>query len=171
MELAVQLFHAPGWTSMRTILFICTGNTCRSPMAEAIARTVLDRPGFRNANVFVASAGIAGRDGCRTSPEAIAALARRGIEYEGRATMLSAEMIRKADVVFCMTRSHIEAAKALVPGEPEHQAKIMPLDAARDIEDPIGMSPDAYDQIADHLTEILPRRLRQVLMPKEVSGG
>ena len=79
---------------MHTILFVCTGNTCRSPMAEAIARSVLD-----DSEIFVASAGVAAMDGAPTSEETLRALEAIGIEYEGRSTPLSADMIRKADLV------------------------------------------------------------------------
>ena len=72
-----------------TILFVCTGNTCRSPMAEAIARSLLD-----DSDVFVASAGVAAMDGAPTSPETVRALASMDIEFQGHSTPLSPEMIR-----------------------------------------------------------------------------
>ena len=66
---------------MRVILFVCSGNTCRSPMAEAIAQHLLDNGllGVRD-DVFVASAGASAPDGLRPTAQSIAALAERGIE-------------------------------------------------------------------------------------------
>jgi protein-tyrosine phosphatase len=133
-------------------------------MAEGIARQLLESgkvPGH-GGEVFVASAGLAAWDGSPVSAEALDAMRRRGIRFDGHSKRLTAEMIRKATLVLGMTRSHVVGARALVAGE-AHQDKVHALDPAGDLEDPIGMGQNAYDSLATRLERVLPDRLSSLL--------
>lgn len=149
---------------MRTILFICTGNTCRSPMAEAIARHQLDKGLLgEKPDIFVASAGIQATDGALPTAETITTLRGMKIEYSGRSKRLTGQMIRKADLVFCMTVSQQAAVAELVAQTPAESDKILLLDPHNDIEDPIGMGQKAYDSLGRILTKLVPQRLKETL--------
>lgn len=94
------------------ILFVCTGNTCRSPLAEAIARAELQRRGWTN--VAVASAGLAARIGDRASREAVVVAERHGADLAGhRSRPLTAELAAWADLILGMSPSHLDGVDAL----------------------------------------------------------
>ena len=105
------------------ILFLCTGNTCRSPMAEVLCRAKIARRGLP---IEVKSAGLAAWDGSPASPFAIEAAAQRGLGLTAhRSTALTQELCAWADRIAVMSEGHraallaasVEASKITVLGE------------------------------------------------------
>jgi protein-tyrosine phosphatase len=101
---------------MASILVVCTGNVCRSPIAEALVRAALEaRLGERA--LAVASAGTAGWEGSGAMPESVAAAAERGVDISDHsARRLVAEHVRQASLVIGMAAEHRDAVAASVPG-------------------------------------------------------
>ncbi len=132
----------------------------RSAMAEAIARGLRggrepDGTAFR-----VLSAGVSATLGSPAASEAVETMRELGLDLRAhRSSPLTREMVERAEVVFCMTPAHAQAARALAPGS---ESNIVTLDPDGGVPDPIGMGVEVYRQTAGRLTELIRARLEEL---------
>jgi protein-tyrosine-phosphatase len=149
----------------RLFLFVCSGNTCRSPMAAAIAnaeivtRLRLPISALKTVNVRALSAGVSARIGEPLTAEAQEALESLSVPVEPHAARnLTPQLAQQAEMIFCMTSAHRDAVIKMLPGDADVAAKTYCLDAQADIADPIGKGMDAYLSCARQIHDLV--RLR-----------
>ncbi|MAB80712.1 MAG: threonylcarbamoyl-AMP synthase [Planctomycetes bacterium] len=148
--------------------FCCTGNTCRSPMAEGLALGLLaDRLGVAEGDsreriaafgFELTSFGTCATRGAPVSGHTLEILARKGIDLSNHlSTPATAELTAELDHVFCLTHAHLEALRRMLP--PGQDGMLSLLDpAGGDIEDPIGGSFAVYERCGKEIAEALETR-------------
>jgi protein-tyrosine phosphatase len=142
------------------VVLVCTGNTCRSPMAETLLKKkIADKLGCKVADlddrgIVVMSAGISAAPGGRAAVEAIQTLHSKGLDLSQHESQpLSDRLVRFADVVIAMTRSHREA---ILSHWPEAESRVHLISRGRgDVSDPIGGPLELYRRCAEQLDAYL----------------
>lgn len=136
---------------MKKIVFVCTGNTCRSPMAQAILEKMARDAGQ---NLQVQSAGLYVLPGASASPNAVLAAREIGLELSAhRAQPLSQHLVEEADLVLCMTSGQAAQLKRMCPEKGEKIWAIKPYAGLGDgdVSDPYGGNLEEYRHCAAEL--------------------
>jgi glycine hydroxymethyltransferase len=158
---------------MKRVLFVCTGNICRSPMAEGLFRHITrGRKGYE-----ALSAGVGAIDGQAPSEYSVRALAELGIDIaHQRSRPLSADLVARADYIFGMTHNHVDNIILLYPQAAEKTFLLREFDETldqyeKDISDPIGGSYEVYRNCRDQIEQGIASMLNFLDQTAGVSGG
>lgn len=130
---------------LKKILFVCSGNTCRSPLAEGIAKKVfLEGKPFES---HISSAGSSAQDGLPASPLADKVAEANSWDLSNhKATLLSRALVREADLIVVMGSNHRAIIGSLEPAALEHTYLLTDFcdEEEGDIHDPIGAGLESY---------------------------
>jgi protein-tyrosine phosphatase len=136
------------------IVLVCTGNTCRSPMAETLLREILNEKLGNEDTVRVLSAGVAAGMGSGASPQAVEVMGNRGLDLTGHSSRpLDDAVMNVADLVLTMTRGHRAAILAAWP-DMHDRVHVLRRDGG-DVTDPVGMSVEVYESCANQIEQEL----------------
>ena len=141
---------------MKSVIFVCTGNTCRSPMTEGLMRKFLAEKGVNNVSVL--SRGLSVFEGSHASENSVLAVKKYDVDLSPhRAKPLIFEEINSADLILTMSKGH---KNAILSSFPEYEDKVFTIyefafEEEKDISDPFGGSIDVYERCLDEIYECL----------------
>lgn len=139
--------------SIKSILVVCTGNICRSPMGEGVLRSKLDKAGL--SYIKVDSAGTSGWDNESPTPEAVSACLEIGVDISGlRSAPISGRMIQEADLILAMEKYHVDEMKKLYDA-PDDKIFLMgdfnDENPGMEIDDPYAKSMSYYRRVLENI--------------------
>jgi protein-tyrosine-phosphatase len=143
------------------VLFICTGNTCRSPMAAALFAHLLKEAG--KAGIEALSAGISAYPGMPASSESVCVMDEYGLDIrDHRTRLLTPDLIGESALILCMGHNHLRAVKALGAGDKARLLSDYAAGESVEIADPFGRGLSAYRACAVQLHAYLSQAARIV---------
>ncbi len=149
----------------KKILLVCTGNTCRSVMAQGIMQEILQEMGADSKLIRVSSAGVAAYPGEKASKEALLVMEEIGIDMSRHyARPLAESLVGEADLIIAMTRGQKKIITSVFLATEDKVMTLKELAGEEgDIEDPVGRSQDFYYWTAQEIERLLGEVVKRIL--------
>ena len=157
-----------------TVLFICTGNICRSPMAEGLFRDYAKK---NSSDFVVKSAGVGAQNGLSPSENSVQAMSDIGIDItEQNSQIVTAGLVKEANIIIGMTQGHVDMVNLMFPEATEKTFILGEFDQSiplheREIADPIGGSYEVYSLCRDQIKEGIVSLLNSINQNKSMASG
>ncbi len=150
---------------LKKVLFVCTANVCRSPMAEKLFARAVENSGLPK-KIVSYSAGLSAMDGDKASQNSMDACEEIGVDIsDHRSAGLTRTSLEDASAIFCMTESHralINMYFELPPGYPIFLMREFIEGESKELPDPYGQDIDVYRQCRDRMLEAMPSLINWV---------
>lgn len=141
---------------MYKILFVCTGNTCRSPMAQGIFNKLVNDIELNFQEFLVSSCGILANNGSKTAENAISVLKEIGIDMsDHKSKRISDDLVAEFDTVVCMEDTNLKVFQELIPN---YKGVVKVLNVA----DPYGFNIETYRACRDEIIEKCKALLKEI---------
>ncbi|MDL2217324.1 low molecular weight protein arginine phosphatase [Christensenellaceae bacterium OttesenSCG-928-M15] len=157
---------------LKSVLFVCTGNSCRSPMAEAIMEDLVDDHPRLSGEIRVSSAGTMAFPGAPMTDMAEVALERMEIRHgRHRARQLTPELAQEADLILTMEAQHLDELLAICPEVQDNAHTLkgyaagidgFPGDDEYDINDPFRQPLEVYEEVAEEILAAVKKVLERI---------
>ncbi len=157
-----------------TVLFICTGNICRSPMAEGLFRDYAKK---NSSDFVVKSAGVGAQNGLSPSENSVQAMSDIGIDItEQNSQIVTAGLVKEANIIIGMTQGHVDMVNLMFPEATEKTFILGEFDQSiplheREIADPIGGSYEVYSLCRDQIKEGIVSLLNSINQNNSMASG
>jgi len=149
----------------KNVLFVCTANQCRSPMAMVLFKDLIARSEEKENNWQIGSAGVRGVSGLPATREAILVMSEMGLDLlNHRSRPITESLINEFNLILCMKKDHVDSIKQDFPTAKNKVYLLSEMaDQDQDINDPVNLPMDAYRHTVSEILDFLKKGFSKIV--------